>query len=483
MISNSNFTAKSFLKNILQFSISSWVNFILGIVSVIVTTRIFSPDIYGSLTLFNNAVYFLVGVFCLGLDGAAFRFFYEPPEGWESHQLFAECFLIVVIFVLFIGVLGAIFGESISIYLIGINDSWIVLFLMAKVLSLIVLMRFLIQYYRIINDIKKYTIQSVITNLVSRSFVIFAAAIYPSVSTVIQFDSLGVFFLMLFFFYKQRNLFFLQKYNLDFHEFKPIAKFALFSFPQSILAPAHAFLTSYLIFQLLDDVALGIYASTGFIVTAFGIIQEGFRVYWGAFMYRHYREEQAKIVQIHTYVLLGLVVLMGAFIFGQHGIYYFIGEKFHASRVFFLLVLLHPFLRLLNQTTSYGTTLANRKEEELIIFVVTMLLQLGLMYSLLPIFGVLGAAFASAISSLVGFIFSTWRGQVYYRSIESWSMTTVGVCLILLMAVSNCFLADAYLVECVVVLCIFGMAYCVFKKEIRRGIALVKNLGGTKFET
>ena len=45
---------ESFLSSIFKFSISTWVNFIIGFFSSFISTRIVSPDIYGLFNIFNT---------------------------------------------------------------------------------------------------------------------------------------------------------------------------------------------------------------------------------------------------------------------------------------------------------------------------------------------------------------------------------------------------------------------------------------------
>ena len=73
------------------------------------------------------------------------------------------------------------------------------------------------------------------------------------------------------------------------------------------------FIIPFIITMQLDSYSLGIYASAGFFVAAFGVIQGGFRTYWSAFMYEHYKDEQKKIRKIHSYVIVFIIVIFSIF--------------------------------------------------------------------------------------------------------------------------------------------------------------------------
>lgn len=470
-------TAAGFLKNVLKFSVSSWINFIIGILSVVVATRIFTPDIYGELVMFGRSAEFLVGVFCLGLDDAMMRFFYDPPFGMDVKQLFAKCLLVVLMVCFFVGGISvAYLPATLATVFIGSHSAQFSILLLTKVVSAIVLTRFFITYWRMKNKISCFTVQNVLNNFFMHRFFIFASLFSPTLDMAIRFDSLGIFVFMVVCVSLYGRVVFPEHIHWSLAGFRPVMRFALFMWPSSMMESARIFLVCYFIVEQLGQQDLGLYASTFFIVTGFTVIQAGFQSYWKAFVYRYYRVEQRRIAQVHGFVLLFLIVMMAGILCGQHFIYLFIGEQFQASRAFFALVIVEAFLGLLKQTTNLGTLLNNRTEQDLAVFTCVMAIQIGLLLLLLPRIGVVGAAVATACASVADLAASTWRGQMYYCSIESLPKMCFGVMLVVVMAASNWFLVDAYLVECSVVFFAMGGACLVFQKEISYGVALLRGL-------
>ena len=66
----------AFLKSVAKFYISPFVNFFVGILAVYVTTRIFSPTIFGVISMFNMATNVLMGISCLGFNEGFLRFYH-----------------------------------------------------------------------------------------------------------------------------------------------------------------------------------------------------------------------------------------------------------------------------------------------------------------------------------------------------------------------------------------------------------------------
>ena len=86
---NQNKTKKneSIFAGVLKYSISSLANIFIGFFSVLITTRIIMPDVYGQIVLFTSSSTVLMYVLIFGLDGAYIRFFNEPPANNSSQQL------------------------------------------------------------------------------------------------------------------------------------------------------------------------------------------------------------------------------------------------------------------------------------------------------------------------------------------------------------------------------------------------------------
>ena len=61
---------ESILKGVLLYSISTWVNLVLGFLTVTITTRVLLPDVYGQVSIFNSITSVLMYILLLGMDGA-----------------------------------------------------------------------------------------------------------------------------------------------------------------------------------------------------------------------------------------------------------------------------------------------------------------------------------------------------------------------------------------------------------------------------
>ena len=468
MDSVTSVTGKAFISSIAKFSISSWTGFIMGIMSVSITTRIFTPEITGVLNMFASAVGFFVSFSRLGMNSVVSRFYYEPPLGWTMKQMFTRCTIISVGFMMFNSVLlFTDFFDDIFLSLFQTKNSVIRYLFVINALSVMVLTHFLSQFYRYSNDAFNFTLQQILMQFFSKIFVIAAVIFNPTVEIVLFFNNIGMFFLMTAYVIIQRNdVFEWKSGGWRSKEFCPLYRFAFFSWPSEMIMQISIFSLPYLITVLLGASELGIYSSAGFFSTAFMLIQGGFSTYWSAFMYRYYRTEKEKICKIHSYVSLAVIILMIVFIVFQHIAYMLIGESFRGSRMFFTLILLPPVLLLLEQTTAYGITLSNKMEQNMFITFFCAIINVCAVYMGIKELGVLGAAVGVAFTAVIRYFLMTWRGQIYYRSIRSITETFSGFVILLILSMSNVIFYSSYFKELSIVVVIIFITGIIYKQSM-----------------
>ncbi len=463
-----------FIKSILRFSVSAWVNLAMGLIAVVIGTRIFSPELYGLLNVFNTTSGVLVGIACLGFDGGFLRFFNDPPKGWNQKQLFSHCLLMGILGLSILSVGMFCFYELFTSLIFHKVSFFIAVLLSVNTLSIMVLNHFTCQLYRMAEDAYHYNIQQILVQFFTKVFVLCAAFINPQVETVLGMNTIGIFLLMITYLWVQRDAIFSRNLSFDFSKFWPVVKYSLYYWPKMIIFYLDIFLLPFIITTVLGSYYLGIYTSAGYFGAMFAVLQNGFRVDWAAFMYKHYTDQKAMICAVHDYVLMAVILLLGMFIIFQHAVYLIIGQEFHGSRLFFSLVVLDPLLMLIMQTTAYGTTLVKKNQQEAIIFIFTLILSVILSYFLTNIYGLLGAAIAISTSSFIRFLLSTWRGQVYYVSISNYKKTFISIIILIAMAVSNVVFNDYYALEVLIVLLIFLSVGLIYRMRIKELISYAR---------
>lgn len=466
----------TFINSIIKFSISSWVNFFIAIISVIFLTRLFPPDIYGFLHLFNSASSVLMSVICLGLDSSYIRFYNDPPVNHDNKQLLTKFIFISIIITLLFGfILVTFFHKQLSL-LIFDKVSWLItVLLFVNTMSLLIL-RYFALTYRMSNNPKMYTLQNILTQVFSKLFVLVAAFFNPTYDIVISVNTTGVLILVIFLLYMYGDTLISKRFNFRLKGFGEIFQYAFFSWPSYIIHYINILISQLIINKSLGAYELGIYASAYVFNSIIYVLQTGFGTYWTSFMYSNYKTHQKWIKKIHNYVLLFTVVIMLFILVFQNFFYNILGVKYRSSQEIFSLILLSPLFSTITETTAYGISIEKKMQYGLLLNLVFMLTNLFLCLYLIQIFGISGAALAVGGASLLRLIIFTVLGQYYYDSIDNYYKTILSVIVLLLLSFINYRFYNNYSLifsTCVVILIFTAI---VFIKEVLNIAITCKNI-------
>lgn len=474
----------AFFRRIAGYSMTSWINFITGIASVVLMTRLFAPDVIGAYTLFNTATDLLMIFCCMGFDNALIRFFYAPPHD-ESHQaLFKRCVgasLLCYFIVALVILMG--FSHTLSALLFKKDDILLIVFLLLNVFSLLLMSRYLLLLFRMKNQIASYTVLQLSINFFSKIFVLASALLSSTIESVLLFNTVGMGILLLIYLVLQRKAFSARVDLFARKKYDEIFRFAVSSWPMGVLQRMNLFLVPFLIGQYLDNYKLGIYSSTLFFCTAFTVLFNGFTTYWSPFMYKNYTEKQIFIIKVHDYVSFLLIALEVLLLISQKFTFLFIGEMYRYGTSIFLLVLLEPIYLLLAETTCYGIGIQKKNKEASLIFFLGVLMNGVFLWIGMQFFDLVGAAYAVAATAFIKFCLMTWRGQTYYKSIESKGRTILSAVIMLALAVMNSLFFSQMMLNTIFAVMMLLLAICLYKGILLEAVAGGRRILSKKFDT
>ena len=165
----------SIVRGIFNYSISTWINLVVGFLSVIITTRLLNPETYGLISLFYSFTTVLMYILLFGMDGAFIRFYNEPPKGNTQNQLLYKNIVLATIVCTIAGLSCTfVFDNQISKSIFGFCSRALVGYIFLFTFSQIIL-RYLNISFRMSFRVKEYTIQNVLINTSSKILVIFTA--------------------------------------------------------------------------------------------------------------------------------------------------------------------------------------------------------------------------------------------------------------------------------------------------------------------
>lgn len=461
---------ESLFAGIIKYSISTWANLIIGFLSVIITTRILLPDVYGMISIFLSATNFLMYLVTFGMDGAYIRFYNEPPKENTKNQILYKIVVISTCICIVFGVLCAIvFYKDISMYIFGIESRLLMCMVSIYVFSQAML-RYLNINFRMGFKVRQYNIQNIMISCLSRVLIIIAALFMNEATFIISVVSIGTAVILLIYLFIQRKEMIPYSesgrisFSLSLKHYSDFFRFALFSAPTYFVTYFNSFAGQQIIRETLGAYKLGVFSSCGMFSSIFTALKGGFATYWSAYVYKNHASEKKRIADMHNYVLLFAILFSSVLVMMRDIVFIVIGKEYHESKQFFSLLLLMPVLSFVLETTDKGIALAKKNEIVLFTHLVSAASNILGCIVLIPFLGIMGAAYANALSAIILYAANTIFGQKYYRTINNpiKSLTATGL-IILLMFIPSFFNEIAVIIGLTFVLDL--MTYFLFKAE------------------
>lgn len=428
---------KIFIKNIIGYSAASYIGAVLSFVSIPIVTRLFNAVEMGKINLFLVYVS-IISIFCfMGYDSALVRFYNEPPEKQTSASLSTICLMISMIFYVIIALCILINSDEISSIISGIRGYFIPICLILSLLGNL-LIRYTTLISRMGQKILLYSVQSILLVIITKFIYVFSAIISPNHKLAIVFLTtsyiiLGVFFIFLFI---KLNFFALFS-HVNKTIIVSLSKYALPIVPAFFILTMNNSLSQLFLKKYVGYSAIGIYSNAISIAGILSLVQSGFNIYWPAFVFTYYKTEMHKIKQAHYYIsyIMFLTALM--IILFQDVIYILVGQGFRGSKFFFPLLLVSPVVYTIAETTRIGIRIAKKTFLDVISSFIIFMANFILCIILIPLYGVCGAAWSSAISAIIGLIVITILGCKYYSAVESYMPMIYGFIVIFCAIIAN----------------------------------------------
>ncbi len=465
------------VKDILHFSVSTWVNFILGFLSTFILTRVFLPDVMGTINLFYSTITAFLYVVCLGLNTGFVRFFNETPNG-ESTSLFLFKLLFISIF--FAALLGCIsyffFADQIVDFFLDRRGRALVICIFLGIIDQVIF-RFLNLSLRMRMDIKNFNIQAILINIVTRLSVLLGAIIdSSSAEWAIYMNTLSMSVLVVFCLIWQRKEWLPQKLSLSFIGFRKVIVFSIFSVLGSLAIHVNTLASQIVLKSYMGTYAVGIFSSAAIFSSVLAALQGGFSNYWSAYMYANYKDESKKewIMEVHDIVIFSCIIIIALFFSFRSLIYLFIGPEFRASKEFFSLILLYPLLMFATETTQYGLSIKNKAHIITFVSVIALVLNVASGIVLVPKIGIAGMAWGNAIAGISGYILLTFLGQKNFKSISNNSRSFMGFVIIVLLSFCAYFFKGDFpiILSSIIAMTLSMMLY---RNTLTKIVSLIKN--------
>ena len=434
----------SFLKGLFGFSISAWINAALSLFATPIITRIFIPEELGKINLFITFVNMFLNFSYLGIDQAFTRFYHEPLGKNDKKSMLTVCLTLSALIFIFVAIGILICYKTISSSIIGYVGFVIPVSLMVSIIS-----QMIIRYFNLAARMEKniilFNIQAISSTVISNISYVTVALYAATAENAIIFRTGLNFILALILFGLAMKTSLSLKADFNKSVVKGVLVYALPVCPATLLATVNNSLGQLLLKNYVDYSAIGIYSNAVTIAAILTIIQSGFNSYWGPFVYENYKTQQKRIIQVHHLMSIEIIIFALGIIFFQDLIYMIlVGEKFWQSKQLFPLLIISPVCYTIAETLGMGIRLERKTYLNIPVSVINVFVNISLCFILLPRVGVIGAAVASAVSSICMLIVRSYFGEKRYRCSDNYLKLIVSLGTLVATAVIHIFVYELW---------------------------------------
>lgn len=466
--------SNSFIKRIFGFSMASWVNCLISFIATPITTALFAPSELGKINLFVSYINILVPFAYMGFDQAYVRFCNEPCGKNTAKSLFRLCLHISLILSAAVVAVIVGFGKRLSYNIVG-NYSFAIVIAFCVYFLATVLLRYTGLKARMENNVKDYFVQAVSsTTIMKLSFAIVALQ-YPKGEIAIIFKAALLFFCALFFgvraYIKCKG----DKCDSSKPVMTELSRFAIPLFPTVFLSMLNTSLPQVFLKRFVDYEAIGIYSNAGTIAGIITILQSGLNTFWTPFVYEYYKQRE-KIQKMHRMVSFVLIAFALVLIVCKDLVYYILVDKqYWASKLIMPMMLISPVCVTIAETLGMGIELSKKTYLKLPVYCVNIAVNVGACVILIPQFGMVGAAIASALAALSMLIVKTIIGERFYKCSDNYTALVLGMAILLAVSAIGCVAQARWIGTIAAWVAILALCL-VYRRTLKELIAVVKGL-------
>jgi O-antigen/teichoic acid export membrane protein len=389
---------KLFIENFFTYGIVSALTKIIPFVLLPIITRLL-PDTsnYGHFSVYELVTNFGMSLSGLGIYAITFREYFDTKDTHQQDNLTTTTFWIIFLNTIFIFIALLIFSPVLNKVLFGdVNNIAIILLggIGILVSAYFELFRFPI---KLKNDRKVFTLAGISNSLLNKVVAIFLIVIGLSYFGLIWSAIISNSIIILYFWYKYRDFYFRGKFRWDIA--KSLLKQGLPLIPISIIFWVYGSIDRVMILRFHDFADLGIYQIGASLSTVSSLIFVAFSTGWGYFAFKTMKDDDYKPMMGTVFSLLFVfcslfylsMFLLKDFLFNTM----FTGDYVYGVIVFPYL-LLPPLILIFNYVLVHQLIIIKKTFIISIFYALGCTLCICLNLWLTPIYGIVGAAIATA---------------------------------------------------------------------------------------
>lgn len=404
---------KDFFKKLLGFSIGPLVGAIIGFITIPLTSHLVSADQFGLTNMYTLATNIITLIVILGIDQA---FVSQYNETKDKEKLLLNSLLIPLIATVIIDIILIIFRKEFS-YLLFEDDSLVIpIILLALSMPLFIIERFILLSIRMQEKAFQYSAWNIISKILNLILVIlfllfykrnFESIVYASILSQVVISML---LLILF----RKNVVISIK-NIEQPIIKNLLKFGLPLVPATIIGWGLNSMDSIFLRAMSTYTELGYYTVSLKVSNVLGLLQSSFTTFWSpiAFKWKANGEKKEKFQLVMDgvgFVMSAVLILILLF---KDLIPIIFGKDYYNIIYVIPFLLFYPIFYTMSETTVMGIYFSQKTGYNVLISILSIIVNLILNFLLVPQYEAIGAAIATGIS----YMFFFWGRTLIARKL------------------------------------------------------------------
>ncbi|WP_238537619.1 lipopolysaccharide biosynthesis protein [Sporolactobacillus vineae] len=398
----------TFIRKFIGFSIGPVVGALLSFVTIPLTTYFIRPDEYGKASMFLLVQMIFATFLFLGIDQAYTRVYHEQQD---KRCLFQNALLIPLILACLTLILTLTMPGRVSQILFGTSHHGGSAVLFGVMIIFMVLERFILLSIRMREQALAYSLLNIFVKFAVLTLtLIFVLFIRRDFLAVVYSAVFGQILGDLYLLFRYRNLFQLNHFTVDRRLLKGMLTFGL---PVVVATSLSSLLNSMDQFSLRawsSFYQIGIFAATLKIAAALSIIQTSFTSFWIPTAYRWYSEgKPIRYYQmVSDAILLGMSTIAVFILIFKDLIVALLSSGYADARYIIGFLCLPPIIFTVSETTCLGIVFSKKSYLGIWVGLIALIPNIIINLLLVPLFGAVGAATATAVSYIFFFAARTY---------------------------------------------------------------------------
>lgn len=453
-------------KTILGYALGPIGSGFLGLITLPIITWFYSAEDVGRISMLQVFTSFSILFFCLGLDQAYVREYYESNN--KPLLLKTVVFPSLILCVSILTLLCICNPYLISYWLYDINSVYLsVITIVCFIIAL--LSRFLSLILRMQERALAFSMSQLLPKILLLLFILFTVWFEYSRNAynLLTANTLSLCFAFLIYAWNTR-VDWLPAIRLKIDK-EHLKSYLLFGLPLIVggLASWGVNTADRLFLRTMASYAeLGVYSVAMSLAGVATIIAGIFNTIWAPMVFKWVNSgdiDYKKIDQISEYVLAAIylaVVISGLF---SWVIPYFLPPEYEKVQVLITICLIGPLFYTLSETTAVGIAIARKTKLSMYASICALFIAVIGNYLLIPLLGVAGAAISLAVSFWVFYIVRTEFAKIVWRKIPVKKSYLVTFSL-LVMAIFNLFIPSNSIYRFLIWFVAFLSGFFIFSK-------------------